>query len=214
MKRLLAISGALFLLMAAIFALWLARATPDERMQACARVGLCRQPINFVDAALVAVQRQQQLVVLAARLITVVSATDQRTVLGVPVASATKTMVVPGTARYALDLKAMQPEDLSWNAESSTLHVRRPRLLILGPEVDLARAQEFSEGKLLLALTNGGTNLDRINRRQVGQKLLAEAQRPDMVKLARTAGDEALIRTFALPLLAAGIADAKIVIGD
>jgi hypothetical protein len=212
MRRILALVGAVALVSAVVAGLWLWRAGPDARARACVRLGICEDTSEVLGTALASVRRQQQLVVLSARLVTALSAVDQRSLFGVGIASARKTMIVPATVRYAVDLRRLRPSDLRWDAGARTLTVRRPPLLLLGPEVDLARTREFVDGKFLLALTGTEADLDRINRSEARGRLLAEARQPALMDLAAAAADQALARTFELPLRAAGFAPVQVVV--
>lgn len=214
MRKFLAILGVVALVLALVAAGWLAGSSAESRMRLCARIGICQQPAEVVGTALVSVQRQQQLVVFSARLVTALTAVDRRSILGVPVAEARKTLIVPATVRYALDLASMKPADLSFDTATSTLTVKRPPLLILGPEIDIAQSQEYVDGKLLLALTDSEADLDRINREQATGTFLAQAKQPDLMKMAADSANDALQRSFLIPLRAAGMSDIKVVIKD
>jgi hypothetical protein len=210
MRRLLAAIGSVLLLLGVVAALFLWRASAAQRHAACVAVGICSDPAEVLATTLLSVQREQQLVVFSARLLTALTAVDERSVLGVRVGTARKTLLVPATMRYALDLHALRPADLLWDAGRRTLTVRRPALHILGPEIELDRAREFVDGRLMLALTGSERELDRINREQARARLLAEARQPELLRLAEDAADAALGRTFALPLAAAGWTDVRV----
>lgn len=163
---------------------------------------------TVVDSALVAVRRQQRLTVFAASFAAVVTSTQQRFGL-----TARQTLIVPGTVRYVLDLAPVTRRDLDWNAETRTLTVRRPALLLQGPEIAVERMRTYGESGLLGALTDAEERLDAANRAAVRRDLLAQARSPELLRLAEAAADDALTRTFALPLEAAGV-DAKVVVAS
>lgn len=214
MTRIPAFVGSLILLVALLFGGWYWQADEQQRFGVCTRLGFCKEPAEVLGTALLSVQEQQQLVVFSARLITALTAKDERSLLGVRLASARKTLIVPATARYALDLRQLGPDDLHWDAATSTLSITRPPMVVLGPEVDLKLAQEYVDGRLLLAFTNTAAELDRINRQQAQKKLLEAAREPALKAMAYQAADDALRRTFELPLRAAGFDAARVRIVD
>lgn len=159
-------------------------------------------PTTIADASLRAVQAQNRLTAFAAHF--TVAVTSEQSRLG-GVFTARKTLIVPGTVRYELDWDRVAARDLAWDAATRTLTVRIPAPVIAGPEIDLTRIREFKDGTLLFALTNAEGELDTANRARVQQALLAEAQAPVLLTMARDATAKAVQRTFALPLAAAGV---------
>jgi hypothetical protein len=105
----------------------------------------------------------------------------------------------------------LQPEDVRWDEASKTLRVRLPDIEIAGPEVDLAASREYGEGGLLGALTDTETALDRANQARAVADLRKQAMAEVPMRLARDAARNAIERSFAMPLKAAGIGDAKVV---
>ena len=161
---------------------------------------------SIAQANLEAVQAQNRLTAFAARFTVAVTSEAQR--LGL---SARKTMIVPGLVRYELDWAKVQPSDLTWDAATRRLSVTLPPVEISEPAVDLARIQEYEDGRLLMALGNAERTLDAANRAKLREALLKEARAPTLVKLARDATRAAVERTFELPLTAAGV-DADVVV--
>ena len=86
-----------------------------------------------------------------------------------------------------------------------------PDIEIAGPEVDLGAAREYGEGGVLAALTNAETQLDQANRAAAVADLRKQAQAEVPMRLAREAARQAVERSFAMPLKAAGFEDAKVV---
>lgn len=161
---------------------------------------------SIARANLEAVQAQNRLTAFAARFTVAVTSEAQR--LGL---SARKTMIVPGLVRYELDWAKVQASDLTWDAAARRLSVTLPPVEISEPAVDLARIQEYEDGRLLMALGNAERTLDAANRAKLREALLKEARAPTLVKLARDATRAAVERTFELPLTAAGV-DADVVV--
>jgi hypothetical protein len=161
---------------------------------------------SIAAASLEAVQAQNRLTAFAARFTVAVTSEAQR--LGL---SARKTMIVPGLVRYELDWAKVQASDLAWDAGARRLSVTLPPVEISEPAVDMARIQEYEDGRLLMALGNAERTLDVANRAKLREALFKEARAPTLVKLARDATRAAVERTFELPLTAAGV-DADVVV--
>ncbi|HEY0044997.1 MAG TPA: DUF4230 domain-containing protein [Allosphingosinicella sp.] len=157
-------------------------------------------PETVAASSLQSVREQARLTPFSARFVAVVTASQSRFGL-----SAQKTLIMPGTVRYELDLAKMQQSDLRWDEAGKRLSITLPPLEIAGPEIHLADVQEYSAGGLLMSL--GGTErvLDQANRQRAQQELVKQARQAMPLKLARDAAKRAVERSFAMPLKAAGI---------
>ena len=165
-------------------------------------------PKTIASASLQSMRAQNRLTVFAARYVSVVSSEQQR--LG-GLVSSERTLILPGDVRYELDLSKLQPGDVTWDKSTSTLKVRLPEIEIAGPDVDLSAAQEYGAGGILSALTNANQQLDSANRAKAVADLRRQAQGAVQMRLARQAARAAIERSFAMPLIAAGFKDAKVV---
>lgn len=165
-------------------------------------------PETVASSALQSMRAQNRLVPFVARYVSVVSSRQER--LG-GLVSSERTLILPGDVRYELDLAQLGPEDVQWDAGSSTLNVTLPEIEIAGPEVDLAAAREYGENGVLSAVTNADQALDRNNRARAVADLRKQAGADVPIRLAREAGRQAVERSFALPLQAAGFDNAKVV---
>ena len=165
-------------------------------------------PKTIASASLESMRAQNRLIAFVARYVSVVSSEQER--LG-GLVSSQRTLVLPGDVRYELDLSKLGPEDVSWDAGSQTLRVRLPEVEIAGPDVDLAAAREFGDSGVLSALTNGDERLDQANRARAVADLRKQAAAEVPMRLARQAARQAVERSFAMPLVAAGFKDAKVV---
>ena len=165
-------------------------------------------PETVASSALQSMRAQNRLVPFVARYVSVVSSRQER--LG-GLISSERTLILPGDVRYELDLAKLNPDDVQWDASSSTLSVTLPEIEIAGPEVDLAAAREYGEGGVLSAVTDANQALDRNNRARAVADLRKQAQAAVPMRLAREAGRQAVERSFALPLQAAGFDRAKVV---
>lgn len=155
-------------------------------------------------ASLEGLREQNVLVPFAARYVAVVTSRQEQ--LGL---AAQKTLIMPGTVRYELDLASLGEEDLAWDADSGTLTVTLPPLRLAGPEIDLAGIREYRDGRLLLWLTDAEQTLDAANEAAARSELLEQAGGEVPMRLARGAAARAIESSFALPLRAAGL-DARV----
>ncbi|WP_411339252.1 DUF4230 domain-containing protein [Sphingopyxis sp. J-6] len=161
-------------------------------------------PETVVAASLQGLQEQNILVPFTARYVAVVTSTQSR--LGL---SAKKTLIMPGTVRYELDLGKLKQSDLDWDAATNALTVTLPPLRLAGPEIDIDAISEFRDGEILLALTDAERTLDAANRKRAQEELIKQAKGTTPMRLAQGAARTAVEQSFAMPLKAAGI-DAKV----
>jgi hypothetical protein len=163
-------------------------------------------PEAVATAALLSLRDQGRLVPFSARFVSVASASDSR--LGL---TARKTMIMPGTVRYGLDLSRLRRSSLAWDERTRTLSVTLPPLELSGPEIDFNQVQESSEGGFVMALAGSEAALDRANRRSAQDELMRQARAPAPMGDARRAAMREVARAFALPLRAAGV-DASVAV--
>jgi hypothetical protein len=163
-------------------------------------------PKTIASASLESMRAQNRLIAFVARYVSVTTSTTSR--FGF---DAKRTLILPGDVRYELDLSKLQPEDVTWDASSHTLRVQLPEVELAGPEVDLSAAQEYGESGVLSSLTNADQQLDQANRAKAVSDLRKQASGAVPMRLAREAARQAVQRSFAMPLLAAGFKDAKVV---
>ncbi len=161
-------------------------------------------PETVVAASLQGLQEQNVLVPFTARYVAVVTSTQSRMGL-----SAKKTLIMPGTVRYEVDLGKLRQSDLDWDAATRALTVTLPPLRLAGPEIDLDAISEFRDGAILLTLTDAEASLDAANRTAAQAELLKQAKGTTPMLLAQGAARAAVEQSFAMPLKAAGI-DAKV----
>lgn len=161
-------------------------------------------PETVVAASLQGLQEQNVLVPFTARYVAVVTSTQSR--LGL---SAKKTLIMPGTVRYELDLGKLKQSDLDWDAAANALTVTLPPLRLAGPEIDIDAISEFRDGEILMALTDAEKTLDAANRKAAQAELIKQAKGTTPMRLAQGAARTAVEQSFAMPLKAAGI-DAKV----
>jgi hypothetical protein len=163
-------------------------------------------PKTIASASLESMRAQNRLIAFVARYVSVTTTVESRFGL-----SAKRTLILPGDVRYELDLSKLQPSDVTWDKATTTLRVRLPEIEIAGPDVDLAGAQEYGQGGILSALTNANQQLDSANRAKAVADLRHQAQGAVQMRLAHQAARAAIERSFAMPLIAAGYKDAKVV---
>jgi hypothetical protein len=162
---------------------------------------------TIATASLESMRAQNRLTVFAARYVSVVTSEQQR--LG-GLVSSQRTLILPGDVRYELDLSKLQPNDVTWDGSTHTLTVRLPMIDVAGPDVDINQVKEYGGGGVLSALTNANEQLDQANRDRAVQDLRKQATAAVPMQLAREAGRAAVERSFAMPLLAAGFKDVKV----
>ena len=163
-------------------------------------------PKTIASASLQSMRAENRLIAFVARYVSVTTSETSR--FGF---SSKRTLILPGDVRYELDLSRLQASDVNWDASTKTLSVRRPEVEIAGPDVDLASAQEYGEGGVLSVLTSASEQLDSANRAKAVADLRKQAQAPVPMRLAHQAARLAVERSFAMPLVAAGFKDAKVV---
>jgi len=164
------------------------------------------KPETIASASLQSMRAQNRLIAFVARYVSVTTSTSSRFGL-----TAKRTLILPGDVRYELDLAKLEAKDVSWDDATHTLNVRLPEIELAGPDVDLNAAQEYGEGGVLSALTNSDEALDSANRAKAVADLRKQASGPLQMRLAHQAARAAIERSFAMPLAAAGISDAKVV---
>jgi hypothetical protein len=91
------------------------------------------------------------------------------------------------------------------------LRVNLPEIEIAGPDVDIDAVKEYGGGGVLSALTNANQQLDQANRARAVSDLRGQATAAVPMRLAHEAARQAIERSFAMPLLAAGFKDVKVV---
>jgi hypothetical protein len=163
-------------------------------------------PEAIANRALLSLRDEGRLTVFVGRFVAVVSASETR--LGL---TARKTLILPGSVRYGIDLGRLGRRDLAWDAATRTLTATLPPLEIAGPEIDLNHVQEYSEGGIVMALTDAERTLDRANSRSAQDELMRQARERTPTSLARNAAMRAVARSFAMPLRTAGI-DASVAV--
>lgn len=157
-------------------------------------------PQTVVAASLEGLKEQNVLVPFTARYVAVVTSTQSR--LGL---SAKKTLIMPGTVRYELDLGRLKQSDLDWDSATNALTVTLPPLRLAGPEIDIDAISEYRDGEILLTLTDAEASLDAANRKAAQEELIRQARGSTPMRLAEGAARTAIEQSFAMPLKAAGI---------
>lgn len=163
-------------------------------------------PETIVSSTLSGMREQNRLTSFVASYVAVVTSEQSR--LGL---TARKTLIMPGTVRYEVDMGKLGPQSVSWDEGAKELTVTLPPIEIAGPQVDLNAIREYDGGGLLMRLTNAEQRLDDANRKAAQAELLRQARAPTPMRIAREATRRAVERNFALPLRAAGL-DARVIV--
>ncbi|WP_414899627.1 DUF4230 domain-containing protein [Sphingomonas flavalba] len=164
------------------------------------------EPETIVSGSLQGLREQNRLSAFAARYVAVVTSKQQR----FGVLSAERTLIMPGTVRYEVNLARLTQQDVRWDAATRTLSITLPPVELVGPQVDVNQVKAYDNGGLLLSLTDARQILDDANRKAGQTELLRQARDAVPMRLARDATRRAVERSFALPLRAAGV-DATVV---
>ena len=155
--------------------------------------------------SLTALEKQNKLTVFSAQLSPVVASEDSRLFGAI---RSRQVAVIPARVDYTLDLSKMDKGRLAWNAETQTMDVQLPALIVGKPNLDEAHAQYLREG---IWITNTAqAQLTRDNTRLAEQQAVQQAANPVLLDLARTAAREAIGQNLAIPLQVAGYGDVKV----
>lgn len=157
--------------------------------------------------SLVAFEKQNRLTVFSAQLAPVVSSDDTR-LFGL--VKAKQVAVIPARVDYTLDLATMGRDRMAWNAQSKTLSVKLPALVVGRPNLDEARAQYLREGVWITR--EAQDKLTRDNTRLAERLAVEQASNPVLMNLARGAARDAIRQNLAIPLQVAGYGDVKVVV--
>lgn len=163
-------------------------------------------PETVAQASLEGLREQNRLTTFTARYVAVVTSKQSR--LGL---TAQKTLIMPGMVRYEVDLSKLRQQNLEWDSDAKQLTVTLPPIEIVGPQVDIDNVQQYSNGGVLMRLTDIEGRLDTANRKAGQQELIRQARAETPMKLAKEATRRAVERSFAMPLRAAGL-DAKVAV--
>ncbi len=158
------------------------------------------EPETVAQASLQGLREQNRLSAFAARFVAVV--TSKQSQLGL---TAQKTMIMPGSVRYEVDLSKLGQDDVTWDAANKKLTVKLPQVEATEPAVDLNAIRQYDNGGILLSVTNVGGKLDEANRKAGQQELLNQARSGTYMRMARDATRRAIERSFTMPLKAAGV---------
>ena len=164
-------------------------------------------PKTIATESLESMRAENRLTVFAARYVSVVTSQEQK--LG-GLVSSQRTLIMPGDVRYELDMAKLQPKDVTWDGSKDLLTVQLPEIDVAGPDIDINAVKEYGGGGVLSALTNTNEQLDQNNRARAVADLRKQATAQVPMQLARQAAREAVERSFAMPLLAAGFKDVKV----
>lgn len=166
------------------------------------------KPQTIASASLESMRAQNRLTVFAARYVSVMTSQQER--FG-GLVSAERTLVLPGDVRYELDLSRLRANDVRWDGPNNMLSVRLPEIEVAGPDVDINAVKQYGGGGVLSQLTNADQQLDEANRARAVADLRKQATAAVPMQLAHQAARAAIERSFAMPLVAAGFRDVKVV---
>lgn len=161
-------------------------------------------PVTIATASVAGLREQNKLSAFQASYVAVVTSTQTR--LGL---STERTLIMPGTVDYEVDLSKLGPKDVVWDSGSKTLGVTLPPVMPSAPRINVNAIKAYGRNGILGAFTDASSQLDDLNRAAGQKELTRQALQPEPMKLARDATRRAVEQSFLLPLKAAGI-DAKV----
>ncbi|MES2443868.1 MAG: DUF4230 domain-containing protein [Pseudomonadota bacterium] len=157
-------------------------------------------PVTVATSSLQSLREQNRLSTFSARYVAVVTSTQTR--LGL---SAKKTLIMPGSVSYEVDLSKLNQNDLSWDASANRLSIVLPPVEVTRPNVDIDQIREYGEGGILMAVTDAEAQIDAANRKAGQAELVRQAGEATPMRMARDATRRAIARSFEMPLRAAGL---------
>lgn len=157
-------------------------------------------PVSVATSSLVGLREQNRLTTLTGSYVAVV--TSKQSQFGL---TAQKTMIMPGTVRYELDLSKLSEKDLRWDPSARKLTVILPDIEVMGPEVNIDGIQQYGNGGILMTFTSAESRLDEANRKAGQDELMRQARAPVQIKLARNSARRAVESSFLMPLRAVGV---------
>lgn len=186
--------GGALLLIALFFAagLWMVQSYIKARVDP--------DPVTIATASVQGLREQNKLSAFQASYVAVVTSTQSRFGL-----STERTLIMPGTVDYEVDLSKLRQHDVVWDAKSKTLGVTLPQPMPSAPRININAIKTYGHNGVLGTFTDVGAQLDDTNKVAAQKELTSQALQPEPMKLARDATRRAVEQSFALPLKAAGI---------
>lgn len=157
-------------------------------------------PVTVATSSLQGLREQNRLSTFSGSYVAVVTSKQSR--LGL---TAQKTLIMPGTVRYEVDLSKLSEKDLKWDPATRTLTVVLPPIEVIGPEVNMDGIREYGNGGILMTFTDAEAGLDAANRKAAQAELLRQARSPMYMRLARQSTKRAIENSFLMPLRAVGV---------
>lgn len=157
-------------------------------------------PVTIATASIQGLREQNKLSAFQASYVAVVTSTQSRFGL-----STERTLIMPGTVDYEVDLSKLTRRDVVWDAKTKTLGVTLPQPMPSAPRININAIKTYGRDGVLGTFTDVGSQLDTTNRVAAQKELASQALQPEPMKLARDATRRAVEQSFALPLKAAGL---------
>lgn len=157
-------------------------------------------PVTIATASIQGLREQNKLSAFQASYVAVVTSTQSRFGL-----STERTLIMPGTVDYEVDLSKLTRRDVVWDAKTKTLGVTLPQPMPSAPRININAIKTYGRDGVLGTFTDVGSQLDNTNRVAAQKELASQALQPEPMKLARDATRRAVEQSFALPLKAAGL---------
>ena len=120
-------------------------------------------PVTIASGAVAGLREQNRLSAFQASFVSVTTSTVSQFGL-----STQKTMIMPGTVRYEVDLAKLMPKDVTWDAKTKRMGVTLPPVEVTPPQIDLNQIREYGDGGLLSSLTDADQKIESANRTAAG----------------------------------------------
>jgi len=157
-------------------------------------------PVTIATASIQGLLEQNNLSAFQASYVAVVTSTQSRFGL-----STERTLIMPGTVDYEVDLSKLTQRDVVWDGKSKTLGVTLPQPMPSPPRINVNAIRTYGHNGVLGTFTDVGSQLDDTNKAAAQKELTSQALQPEPMKLARDATRRAVEQSFSLPLKAAGL---------
>lgn len=164
-------------------------------------------PGDPLATTLVSFGKQDRLTVFSAELAPVVASDDAR-LFGL--LRSRQVAVIPARVDYTLNLAAIGPERLRWDAAARRLDVTLPPLQLSRPNLDEARAQYLREGAWITRTAQ--EQLTRANTQAAERQAAQAAANPALMTLARGAAKDAVRQNLSIPLEVAGFGKVRVAV--
>lgn len=159
------------------------------------------------EAMLAGFERRNQLVVLVAQVIPVVTNKDPGFI---GMFDTEQTAIIPATVGYSVNMARLTADAVVWNADTRQMTIIVPPVMIQPPNLHEQQARYYRDG-----LWVTGTSAERLfkaNSAAALKQARALARNESLVSIARASARDAMERNARAYLTGAGLADATVTV--